>query len=271
MSHFGIYLGFDPQPKTGYVLTNFGLDDLNNRLGLPINPPNKRMTASNGGDGGLVVWAASNCNTVSSRLEYLQKLNEVAPVHSLGNCWRTHTPDSNFENQSLERIHMGKTYKFWYAAENYLCDGYVTEKFWYPYAFGSVPILYGTGVHAMFAPSDDSYLDVRNFTSPAELGRFLLRLDQYDEFYLRYHAWRTRPKSEWNPNFVTLLNRLQYGRSSGSNDPYAYVFEEEDERIYRRWQCSVAAEILRQKGSRVKNKLDAVPKCSDPSGKTIPV
>ena len=37
------------------------------------------------------------------------------------------------------------------------------------------------GRHAMFAPSDDSYLDVRNFTSAAELGRFLLRLDQYDE------------------------------------------------------------------------------------------
>ena len=110
-------------------------------------------------------------------------------------------------NRTHEWIHMGSMYKFWYAAENYLCDGYVTEKFWIPYAYGSVPILYGTGVHAMYAPSDDSYLDVRNFTSAAELGRFLLRLDQYDELYMRYHAWRTRPESELNPKFVELLNQ----------------------------------------------------------------
>ena len=83
---------------------------------------------------------------------------------------------------------------------------------------------------------------------------------------MRYHAWRTRLESEWNPKFVDLLNRQRYGPFTGPNDPYVY------ENKNCTWQCKVAAEVLRRKRSGVKNKLDAVPKCSDPSGnKTIQI
>ena len=158
--------------------------------------------------------------------------------------------------------------KFWFSAENFLCDGYVTEKWWLPYAFGSVPVLYGTDVHVEYAPAADSFIDVRKFSTAAALGKFLLQLDVDDAAYMRYHAWRKRDPSKLNPKFVQLQQRFQYGVNS-AHEPHALVHDGEGDN----WICHVAAEVLRQQQQEASGigrlKLPAFPPCKDATGASI--
>lgn len=296
MSQYSFFLGFNPIPSSTHIFSNLGFDHLRHRLRQPIVSPEKRMTAKDGG--GLVVWAATNCASVSRRLEYLKKLNDVAPVHSIGKCWnnmrgksannsllpnrgRGLLKDGFGKDAQSEWIHMGTNYKFYFAAENYLCDGYVSEKMWIGFAYGMVPILYGTSVHASFAPSIDSYIDVRNFTSSKELGQFLLRLDEDDDAYMQYHAWRNRSEEQWNPNFVSLLQKERHWHVS--NPKTKNDWETQRKGWHNRksgvenWVCKVAAAISWQKRQiQLGSKLDMLTlqpfkKCPDPQGTSIPM
>lgn len=220
-----------PKASPGVVFASWGFSLLVDRLRVPAPPLEGRMTASGpraSPSAGLVVWVAKNCNANSGRLELLQRVAQVVPVHSLGTCWRNATaaaalldgarvdrraiPNAQDDEEAdMERqwTWMGRNYKFWYAAENYLCDSYVTEKFWLALAFGSVPVLYGSSTHRQYAPAKDAFVDAHAFASPEELGRHLLALDRDDAAYQRLHAWRQRPLAELNPAFVELLRRHQ--------------------------------------------------------------
>jgi hypothetical protein len=276
MNAFGIFLSFDPRQQPGQVFSNFGFVHLMKRIHTPVTPPSQRMSVAK--KGGLVVWTASNCNAVSHRLQYLKELNKLVPVHSLGKCWNTFSPAAKTKGsfQGLtshaadEWEMMGRTYKFWFSAENFLCDGYVTEKWWLPFAFGSVPVLYGTAVHADYAPAPDSFVDARKFSSAAALGKLLLQLDSDDAAYMRYHAWRKRDVSKLNPKFVQLQHRFAWGVDN-SHEPYASMPAGGGDA----WICHVAAEVLRQQHAEAQGKqrakLLALPTCKDPKGKGIRV
>ena len=206
---FHLLLSFDPRggAQRRWFHNNFGFDQVLRRWrkyhagpggrkagALPPSMGSKKRAKRRDADDGLVVWAASNCHAHSRRLEFVQELSDHVSVHSVGKCWRTHTPDpeeklafAGLRADAIERewAWMGARYKFWYAAENYLCDGYVTEKFWVPFAFGSVPVLFGTDVHRKFAPAPDSYVDVREFPDAAALGAYLRRVDEDPKLYAR--------------------------------------------------------------------------------------
>ena len=48
----------------------------------------------------------------------------------------------------------------------------------------------GTETVADLAPHPDSYIDARDFSSAADLGRYLTHLDAHDDEYQAFHAWR---------------------------------------------------------------------------------
>jgi len=278
MSQYSIFLGGNPTLQSSSIFSNLGFDHLHHRLRHPIIPPEQRMSD------GLVVWVAKNCHSVSRRLEYIKRLNEVIPVHSIGKCWNNH--HANFSLKSTGRgllrdgfgmnvhsewIQMGTRYKFYFAAENYICDGYVSEKMWIALAYGMVPIIYGTSVHANFMPSNDSYIDVRNFTSSKQLGKFLLQLDNDNDAYMQYHEWRNRSEEQWNSNFVGLLNT---SRQWHITPEHGWATKQKNwhnrKRGIESWMCNLAAEISRQKRSK-KVTLKPFEKCSDATGESIPI
>ena len=274
MNAFSIYLSFDPRPRPGYVFTNFGFDHLQRRIHkFNVTLPSDRRSVAK--QGGLVVWTASNCHAFSNRLKYLQELNKVVPVHSLGKCWKTYSPKymSGSSDRTKQEEAMGRTYKFWFSAENYLCEGYVSEKWWMPFAYGSVPVLYGSATHIEYAPATDAFINARSFSSAAALGKFLLYLDGNDTAYMRFHAWRKRDLSDLNPKFVQLVRRHQFGRDS-RHDQYALVPPaslppEGDDIDVRRW-CNLASELLRQvdleAGGKKRLQLAPLSSCNDPKG-----
>ena len=133
MSPFSLAMAMNPvKQNDGLTLpVNFGLAEL-----LTSDFSSMPPMTNKGDQGGVVAWAASNCVATSGRLAYLQQLAKHVVVHSLGKCWNTyHTPNLKFgglntgaEQDGAEFEWMGKHYKFWFAAENRLCDSYMTEK-----------------------------------------------------------------------------------------------------------------------------------------------
>lgn len=298
MRRFDMLMSFDPRPLPGHIFANFGFGTLYRAMQSPspIVHPSRRMRNADG----LIVWIAQNCGARSRRLEYLKRLAFAGVhVHSLGRCWRTHRFVSNTLNdtgagvltafnglpqlgraaESQWRM-LGKRYKFWFVAENWLCDGYITEKLWVAFAFGAVPVLFGTKSHAEYAPAEDALIEARRFASPSALASHLLAVDADDAMYMRYHAWRTRPLKELNQRFVALLRRFEWGGGSRKGSLSAHARDElryvVDEETWRRetapeWACHIALEVQRKKRLRATDvekggALRALGPCPDVSG-----
>ena len=58
-----------------------------------------------------------------------------------------------------------RDYKFYLAFENSLCRDYVTEKFYNPLLFSTVPIVYGEADYEAIGAPTNSYIDVKHFSS----------------------------------------------------------------------------------------------------------
>jgi len=74
-------------------------------------------------------------------------------------------------------------------ASRSICADYVTEKVWARLKMDIVPVVLGGADYRSLLPPR-SYIDVRDFTSPAALARHLVNVDRNDTLYNSYFAWR---------------------------------------------------------------------------------
>ena len=84
-------------------------------------------------------------------------------------------------------------YKFNLAYENSIEEDYVTEKFFDPLEVGCVPVYPGAPNIDDYAPGDHCYINAADFNGPKELAEYLLALNEDEEAYNAYHAWRHQP------------------------------------------------------------------------------
>lgn len=134
----------------------------------------------------------SNCRSQHyDRLALMKQLKNYIPIDIYGSCGNA-DPCRRKETGCV--ANQNKEYRFYLAFENSLCVDYITEKFWsrlseksnvLPIAMGGLTV----DEYTEIAP-DDSFIHVRNFTSVAELGKYLKLLMTDDERYNRYHRWR---------------------------------------------------------------------------------
>lgn len=153
-------------------------------------------------------------------------------MHSYGKC--LHNRDFDTDDRD-EQDRVVRHYRFYFAAENTICEDYVTEKFFRALAFGVVPVVYGAPNVGDVAPLPDSYVDVRDFASPRELAAHLRRLASDDEAYARLLRWKRVPLRQLNPAFVRLMDR-------------------------RPWVCRLA-HALRSQRERPLRRLPPLPPC----------
>ena len=159
----------------------------------------------------------SNCGANSGRDDYIRELRQYIDVHMYGKCapgwdadpsdkewWGGYFGDRNYRKfkgliqdapkgmfeGSVQRV-VG-SYKFYLAFENTVADGYVTEKFWTPIRTRTIPVYFGApgNVRKLGFTKLPHYVDASDFSSPKELGEFLLRLGSSEREYESYHAWR---------------------------------------------------------------------------------
>jgi alpha-1,3-fucosyltransferase 10 len=138
----------------------------------------------------LVAFISSSFDR-SGRHDYLAALMQHLPVDSYGTVLNTRSLGE--DRGVVTKVGMIRRYRFTLAFENAIDEDYVTEKFFEPLRAGSVPVYLGAPNIADFAPSPDSYIDVRDFDGPAGLARHLLRLSRDEDAYAGLHRWRQAP------------------------------------------------------------------------------
>lgn len=143
-----------------------------------------------------VLWIVSRCNSCGNRELYVNRLKKYINIDVYGRCGQKKCIGSWNSDSCMNSLAKTGQYKFYLSFENAICQDYITEKAFRPLKAGLLPIVLGG------LSSDDysrpgvlppnSYLDVRNFTSPKNLADYLKMLDKDDEMYMSYHSWRSK-------------------------------------------------------------------------------
>ena len=134
----------------------------------------------------LVAWFVTHCQTNSMRENYVRQLMEYIQVDVYGGCGNNSCP-----RQSTCRMEdFLRKYKFYLAFENTLNGEYITEKLWRSLSIGIVPIVYGAlETYSTVLPSG-SYIDVEDFSSPQELGRYISKVSSNQTLYQSFFSWK---------------------------------------------------------------------------------
>lgn len=157
----------------------------------------------------LVSWFVSHCETQSKRSLYVDQLRRFIPVDVYGQCGYLRCDRSSGCLRMLER-----KYKFYLSFENSLCSDYISEKLWKILKMNVIPIVLGNAAYAEMLPPN-SYLDVRNFTSPETLANYLKYLDKNDRAYNKYFEWKKDFQAYvdfgvWDNNKFVMCNLCEY-------------------------------------------------------------
>ncbi len=131
----------------------------------------------------MIAWFVSHCSTPIRREEYVRKLRQYVSIDIFGSC-NNNKCVSNCDNM------LRSDYKFYLSFENSWCPDYVTEKFYRPMMFDTVPIVMGGANYSKFAPPN-SFINARDFNSPRELADYILLLNSTDTMYAKYFEWKT--------------------------------------------------------------------------------
>lgn len=145
----------------------------------------------------LVMYMQSACDPPSDRDAYVEELMKYISVDSYGRCLNNKDLPKHLQNSltfdSDEILDLAGKYKFVLSFENAICSDYFTEKFWRPLYAGSVPIVRGSPSIRDWDPSSrhPSMILAEDFKSAKELAEFLIKLDQNEEEYNKYLAYKT--------------------------------------------------------------------------------
>lgn len=138
-----------------------------------------------------IAWFVSNCESFSKREVIVEKIRKLIPIDIYGKCGTLSCPLGGYHLFKNERCYemLMKNYKFYLAFENSVCTDYVTEKLFNILNYDVIPIVYGGANYAHILPPN-SYIDVRNFTSPEQLVKYLHYVGNNETIYKSYFEWR---------------------------------------------------------------------------------
>ncbi|MBB6131824.1 glycosyltransferase family 10 domain-containing protein [Mucilaginibacter lappiensis] len=150
----------------------------------------------------------------SGRYNYLKEIMSRLNIDSFGeisnNQSRQNDPylNNGLDFNSLRfKEEVISRYKFTLSFENAIATDYVTEKFFQPLIYGSIPIYLGAPNVDAFAPGDKCFINVNSFSSVNELAEYLILLDNRDDLYNEYFKWKTLP---FRASFESKINLSKY-------------------------------------------------------------
>ena len=151
------------------------------------------------------VWFVSNCD-VLLRNQAVQVIDKYLPVYVGGRC------SKNYErriyckkNDSLSNLNKCamkiKRFKFYLAFESGFCNDYVTEKYWDNAIENDVLPIVLNGANNSDILIPNSYIDMQNFKTLDDLGKYLRYVASNDSEYNKYFKWKIKYKKvkrlEW--------------------------------------------------------------------------
>lgn len=152
-----------------------------------------------------VVYFQSSSIDRWGRIAYAAALMRRVKIDSYGKVLHNRDlPEPDAGRESM--LAATARHKFALVLENSLAEDYVSDKFFDALIIGSVPVYRGAPNVAAFAPAEHCFIDAADFASPSELAEHLNWLDQHDDAYRAYLAWKA---SGLSPGFQTLLESLR--------------------------------------------------------------
>lgn len=138
----------------------------------------------------------SNCGSQNQREKTLYDLAKVVPLDCFGDCcepspfggydhWSAAKSDFWIEQHRL----MGQTYQFYLAFENSNCNDYVSERFFNVLHADMIPVVMNGANMSLIAPKH-SFIDVKDFQTIRELGKYLEKVSSDPSLYASYFWWR---------------------------------------------------------------------------------
>lgn len=128
-----------------------------------------------------LAWMASNCKSLSHREAFVNELKKELDVGTFGLCG-----EQKARCNGACATNIRKNYKFYFAAENSLCNDYVTEKFFLNME-NHVVVAFGQADYSRIAPPH-SFINARDFESPHRLANYLANMTEAE--YLSYFWWK---------------------------------------------------------------------------------
>lgn len=132
-----------------------------------------------------VAWFVSHCRTSGLRERYVAELQKYIDVDIYGKCGPRYCRSGNAKCYEM----LEARYYFYLSFENSLCEDYVTEKFYKVMNYNVVPIVYGAGNYAEFAPPG-SFINIADFSGPKELAKHLKSLIANPRKYAEFFWWK---------------------------------------------------------------------------------
>ncbi|XP_036433822.1 4-galactosyl-N-acetylglucosaminide 3-alpha-L-fucosyltransferase 9-like [Colossoma macropomum] len=132
----------------------------------------------------LVCWIVSNWNGNLKRVGYFNELSQHIKVEAYGRHFGRYINSEDYSQ-------VVSSCKFYLSFENSVYIDYITEKLFNPMRLGTVPVVLGASRenYEEFVPKD-SFIHVDDFKTAQELAEHLKLLDQNQEMYEKYFAWR---------------------------------------------------------------------------------
>jgi hypothetical protein len=142
----------------------------------------------------------SNPKDISNRTTYLSELAGYIKIDSYGN-WLSNKKLAE-DNGYAAKLKAIESYRFTIAYENTTEQDYVTEKFFEPLTAGSVPVYFGAPNISDYAPGANSFIDIRDYSSPKELAEALTEYCRDENKYASLFEWKAQP---FNPKLLSLM------------------------------------------------------------------
>lgn len=133
----------------------------------------------------LVAFYATRCESPNRRQLYLKELQKHVQVDVFGPCGNVTC--QRFDANCFDILY---EYNFYFAFENSLCLGYITEKVFERINFFLIPIVlnYSKLYEERLPPKSVIY--VTDFHNVQELANYLVYLSNNKTAYLEYFEWR---------------------------------------------------------------------------------
>ena len=165
----------------------------------------KETTTFDNRDMGIMASFVSNC--APDRLAFLTSLSETLTamgevVHHYGWCNKNAEIPPVFEKYG-GKGYLSQRHKYVFAFENSETPGYITEKLFYNFAAGAVPIYRGAPDVMRFLPSVNAAIIVDHSVSIQDLAVMMVAESRNKMLYAKRLEWKQNPDLAW----VTEIDR----------------------------------------------------------------
>jgi len=139
----------------------------------------------------LVAWYAARCGSKSKREGYIDELQKHLQIDTYGGCGNLVCPET--AGPPIAGVqpcldYLADNYKFVLAFERFICDDFVTKRFFDVLRRDTVPIVLGGANYSKIAPAN-SFINALEMT-PKNLAAHLKILDGNDRLYYRHFWWK---------------------------------------------------------------------------------